>query len=355
MRVLSEGQSELLTEERRLLQELQAALVRFEAAAEDRSTLEHSIRQLDELFLLVVVGEFNSGKSTFINALLGSRILDEGVTPTTTRIQHLVYGKEVERAGGADGIDSVTAPVELLREVHIVDTPGTNALDRHHEALTQEFVPRSDLVLFVTSADRPFTESERAFMERIRGWGKKLVLVINKIDFLESEPERQEVLDFIAYNSQRLLGFVPEVFAVSSRRALAAKLGDGEGSLLEESRFGPLESYLVSTLDEQERVRLKFLNPLGVGQRLAGKYLEAADGRLALLTDDVKTLEDLERQLGLYQEDMAREFRFRLTDVDNILHEFEKRGLEFFDETFRLPRAIDLLNKVRSKPTSSVG
>ena len=70
-----------------------------------------------------------------------------------------------------------------------MDTPGTNAVLREHEALTREFVPRSDLVLFVTSADRPFTESERAFLEAIRDWGKKIVVVVNKIDILETEDD----------------------------------------------------------------------------------------------------------------------------------------------------------------------
>ena len=54
-------------------------------------------------------------------------------------------------------------------------------------------MPRSDLVLFVTSADRPFTETERAFLEQIRGWGKKIVVVINKIDILESDAQVEEV------------------------------------------------------------------------------------------------------------------------------------------------------------------
>jgi predicted GTPase len=49
----------------------------------------------------------------------------------------------------------------------IVDTPGTNAIVREHEALTSQFVPRSDLVLFITSADRPFTESEKIFLQHI--------------------------------------------------------------------------------------------------------------------------------------------------------------------------------------------
>ena len=83
----------------------------------------------------------------------------------------------------------VTAPVELLRDLNIVDTPGTNAIHREHERLTREFVPRADLVLFVTSADRPFTESERAFLESIRDWGKKIVVVVNKADIFETDGE----------------------------------------------------------------------------------------------------------------------------------------------------------------------
>src|SRR5215510_4340654 len=70
-RVLDKTQDELLAENRRLVSELQVALARFDASAEDQATLERSARQLDELFLLVVAGEFNAGKSAFINALLG--------------------------------------------------------------------------------------------------------------------------------------------------------------------------------------------------------------------------------------------------------------------------------------------
>ena len=64
-------------------------------------------------------------------------------------------------------------------------------------------MPRSDLVLFVTSADRPFSESERAFLEEIRDWGKKIVVVLNKIDLLEDEAQIHEVVRFISDNAQR--------------------------------------------------------------------------------------------------------------------------------------------------------
>jgi small GTP-binding protein len=347
-RILDSGQDELLAENRRLVADLQRVLARFDAADDDQATLQGSARQLDELFLLVVAGEFNAGKSAFINALLGSPVLEEGVTPTTTRIHLVRHGPAVEHAVAESGLDVVTAPVDLLYDVNIVDTPGTNAIQREHEAITREFVPRSDLVLFVTSADRPFTESERAFLQGIRDWGKKVVVVINKIDILETAEDVERVRAFVAEGAQTLLGFAPDLFPVAAKLALRAKTA-GDRELLARSRFEELERYLVSTLDEKERVRLKLLNPLGVADHLASRYLEVTDARLELLKEDFATLEDVERQLALYREDMGREFRFRLADVDNVLHEFENRGVAFFDDTMRLARVFDLVNKSRMK------
>ncbi len=347
-RILNRNQDELLAEIRRLVADLQQALARFDASAEDQATLKRSALQLDELFLLVVAGEFNAGKSAFINALLGSKVLEEGVTPTTTRIHVLRHGPAVDTVHVEQALDIVTAPVELLRDINIVDTPGTNAIHREHEAITREFVPRSDLVLFVTSADRPFTESERAFLQGIRDWGKKTVVVVNKIDILESPADVESILGFIAENARALLGFTPEIFPVASRLALRAKTS-GDAALLAQSRFEALEKFIVDTLDEKERVRLKLLNPQGVAEHLAKRYLEITDGRLTLLQEDFAAIEDIERQMALFKEDMQREFRFRLSDVDKILHEFENRGMAFFDDTMRLARVFDLINKSKMK------
>jgi small GTP-binding protein len=347
--ILTKRQEELLSDEQRWLSDLRVALARFDVADEDRATLDHSIAQLDELFLLVIVGEFNSGKSAFINALLGQPVLEEGVTPTTTRINLLKHGPTTDRVVAEASVDVVTSPVELLREINIVDTPGTNAIHRQHEAITQEFVPRSDMVLFVTSADRPFTESERAFLQRIRDWGKKVVVVVNKIDILETPEDVARIETFIADNARTLLGFTPEIFPVSARQALRAKVDSDGRELLARSRFEALERYIVATLDEKERIRLKLLNPLGVGTHLADRYLSAIEQRLGLLKDDFATIEDIEGQLTVYKEDMTRDFRFRLADVDNVLHEFESRGMEFFDETMRLVRVFDLINKSKLK------
>src|SRR6478735_12192529 len=230
-KLLSPEQDELLKDERRVLSRLRTALARFDAAPDQQAALDRSIEQLDELFLLVIVGEFNAGKSAFINAIVGSKVAEEGVTPTTAQINILQYGETPGRELREPSLLVVTAPVPLLRDLHIVDTPGTNAIIREHERITAEFVPRSDLVLFVTSVDRPFTETERAFLEQIRGWGKKIVIVINKIDILTEDGGRrtegggprtegggprteggpvEKVRAYVADNARRLLGLTPE-------------------------------------------------------------------------------------------------------------------------------------------------
>ena len=149
-RILDDVRANLRHEERRLLGELRVLVVRLDAPAENQKALARSIAQLDELFLLVVVGEFNAGKSTAINALLGEKVLEDGVTPTTSRIGLLRHGPGRGRAPSGGDFEVITLPLEILREINIVDTPGTNAVLRGHEALTREFVPRSDLVVFVT-------------------------------------------------------------------------------------------------------------------------------------------------------------------------------------------------------------
>ena len=166
MRILNEQQEILLKDERRLLNDLRVALVQTGTDPADQETLADSIQQLEEIFLLVIVGEFNAGKSAFINALLGQKLLTEGVTPTTTQINVLHYGENQERQVIHENLHVLTLPAPLLQEISIVDTPGTNAIIREHEQITSEFVPRSDLVLFITSSDRPFTESENAFLKQ---------------------------------------------------------------------------------------------------------------------------------------------------------------------------------------------
>jgi small GTP-binding protein len=344
--VLAEREQELRDQERELIERLETAIQRFEPkeGARDVEHLRDARDQLDGLFLLVVAGEFNSGKSTFINALLGERVLPEGVTPTTDRINLLHYGDEPGEQLLAEYVLERTYPADLLREISLVDTPGTNAIIRRHEELTRDFVPRSDLVLFVTSADRPFTESERAVLQEIREWGKKIVMVLNKIDIIPRSEEREEVESYVRRNAAALLGREPEVFSLSSKQALDARAGAGDEEAWQASGFEAMEEYLLKTLDQRERVRLKLLNPLMVGVRLATKHKDEAFQRLKLLADDVETIQNIDRQLAHFHEEMLTDFEPRLAALDVLLQGVERRGAAFFDEMIRIGRIRSLLD-----------
>jgi small GTP-binding protein len=342
---LSDREQDLRAREQELLGRLARALEAFgpDVQSTDLQRFREATEQLAGLFLLVIAGEFNSGKSSFINALLGERVLPEGVTPTTDRINLLHHGPAVTEHAVEAFLLERTHPAELLRELSVVDTPGTNAIIRRHEELTRDFIPRADLVLFVTSADRPFSESEREFLERIREWGKKIVFIVNKIDILASDAERNEVLTYVRDNAAGLLGETPQVFPVSARQAVQAR-GSGDTALWEQSGFDAVEEYLLKTLDQEERIRLKLLNPLNVGLRLAARYKEAAFERLKLLSQDIEALQSIDAQLALFHQDMLRDFEPRLARLDLLLNEMEGRGQRFFEETIRISRIRSLLD-----------
>lgn len=346
---LHERQQELLQEERRLASELQICLKGFAGADMQTETLRQVTSALEDLFLLVVVGEFNAGKSALLNTLLRYEVMEEGVLPTTSQIAILRYGEQHTVHERETHVEEITYPADFLHNISIVDTPGVNAILREHERLTEDFIPRSDLILFITSVDRPFTQSERLFLERIRSWGKKIIIVLNKIDLLRGKSDLAKLMQFIRENCKELLGFQPQVFPISALKARQAQdeTGSHAIALWEESRIGKLEEYLFKTLDAEERIRLKFLSPLGVMQRIHGQAKTAVEERGKLLAEDAHTVKTIEEQLEYYKEDMERNFEHRLGEIENIILDMHVRGDKFFDDTIRLGRVFDLIKSDR--------
>ncbi len=340
---LNEAQKRIWAEERAVLQRAVDVLSGWEAAPADLEHLRRALQQLDELFLLVVVGEFNSGKSALINALLGEAFLPEGPTPTTDRVYILAHGPAGATEFVQDDVRLMRFPAELLRQVRIVDTPGTNAVLRQHEAIARDFVPRSDLVLFVTSADRPFTESERAFLESIRQWGKKVVVVINKDDVLDGEAARREVETFVRSQVRRLLDFEPELFLVSAKAGLRAPDSPAaEG-------FRRFREHLRETLTQGHLVALKLRSPLGVAGKLTADYKATAAGRLQVLAEDGKTLRLAEQQWESYEAETRAEFERHRARIENDLLQMSLRGEAFLDDRMRLLKSEMLLHGERMR------
>ncbi len=352
MRLLTQNQNELVNKIRSLLVEFLSFGELNKISQQHLSLVKDHINQIDDLFLIVIVGEYNSGKSAFINALLGKNILETGVTPTTSNITIIRHGDDRLETNPSPGLSLITVPNSMLEDVSLVDTPGTNAILREHEALTTDFIPRSDLVLFITSADRPFTESERQFLEMIKDWGKKVVVIINKTDIINSGEELKQIVDFVLENSKKLLGVEPPIFTISAKDTLKRKIA-GEPT---EPDFQRVEDYIFQILNPSNQIILKLSNPLGVLSKLIAELQEKTNEKISLISNDVQLLGDLESQITLFREDMLRSFKFHYAEIDNSLLEFEKRGINFFENTFRIARIMDLINKdkIQSEYNSQV-
>jgi len=331
----------LLARGRRLLQALEPAL-RDAAADEDMlRRLAETSRDAEEGLLVVVVGEFNAGKSSVLNTLFGEGVLEEGPVPTTDAVTLVRYGERPETHRRGDGLVERTVPAPLLQGLTLVDTPGTNSIILAHQALTEDIVPRADLVLFVTSFDRPLSESERAFLDYVRGgWGRPLAVVLNKADLAASEADLEQVLSHVRSGFERLLGLSPRTFPVSARGAMAAKRAAAAGTpdpeRWEASGFPALEAFLTETLAGPERVALKLAAPLATADRALETLAQRVAQRRSVVAADAGALAAFEADLASEADALREDTARQLTEIDAALLELERRGLRFLDDTIRI-------------------
>lgn len=300
----------------------------------ERQVLVETRDHLEDAFLVVIAGEFNAGKSSLLNAIVGSEVMTEGATPTTDAVTMLRYAPQELAISERPGWVVRALPVPLLQRMSIVDTPGTNAVLRHHEVLTREIVPRADVVLFITSADRPFSETERAFLAMLKDWRRQVVIVVNKIDLL-NETEQTEVLTFVRDQAIALFGESPLVLPISVRRWRA---GDEVAS-----GFTVLWEYLNQRLDDRMRMRIRLESPLGISDQVVKQARQAIQTQRQSVNDDVQAVAYLQGQIQQFANDLRRDVKGHQAAVHAILSDTEVRGMRFFDEYIRFRHLHRLL------------
>src|SRR5213595_2362675 len=164
---------------------LQRALWLAERCADIETVqiLRARLTNLQAAALLVIVGEVKAGKSSFINALLRENVCEVAPGPCTVRIQELIHGAEYSVKTLGDHWQRVSLPKEVLREITMVDTPGTNSIVRDHQTITENYIPQSDLVVFIFSAVNPHTKSAWELLTLIsKQWHRKVVFVLQQAD-----------------------------------------------------------------------------------------------------------------------------------------------------------------------------
>ncbi len=234
---------------------------------------------LDRPLLVTVMGEFNAGKSTFVNALLGEEVAPMGIVPTTATINILKYGSErkgrvvylddtAREVAWADvpgllrGLDAAEAkrirwvevlyPLDTLQRVNVVDTPGLNSIHAEHEEVARRFIAEADAVIWLFSADQAAKATEGAALQQISSAGKKILGVLNKVD--RCSPE--ELAQIIAHVQAELGPRLETIVAVSAKQALTARRS-GDEALLAKSNYAALHKTLEERFFSRARALLK--------------------------------------------------------------------------------------------------
>lgn len=343
MQLLDKKYSDIILEEKLLLKSLEAEIK--ELSSEELLKKLLSVKEnLENLFSIVFIGEFSTGKSSIINALLGEEILTEGITPTTDEITILKYGD----AGGQearDGTRHIPLTQERLKGIYIVDTPGTNVTLEQHEKLTQDFIPRADIVFFTIGAERAVTGSEAKLIEFIKeDWLKNIVFLLNKTDIAKDSEELDNLIRHTKGELERNFNFEPHLIPISAKLARQARAGSDE-ALYQKSGFKELESYIFNTLGEEERIRMKIRSTSQFAVGLSSETEDALRVDIDKISHDEARLDEYETKLqGMRNEIVGNSGQFT-ERIRSRLLEFKTRGIEYIDDLIRFSNIFKLVSK----------
>jgi GTPase SAR1 family protein len=296
--------------------------------AEQLNTLKTLLRDISEPLLFVAVGEVKSGKSSLLNALFGDEFAKVDVLPATDRVYIFRYGQEEKTNEVSPQLTERFLPIPFLRDFSVVDTPGTNTMVKEHQMVTEDFMPRADIVLFVFSVANPWTQSNWDFLDFLqKTWLKNVVFVLQQIDL--REPTEIDVIHrHLQDTAMRRLGFVPPIFAVSARKALLARTsGADKEELWRESAFAALGEQINFIVTESSARMLKLRSTFQAGRVVLEELASEVGVLLGRISLDEAALNRLDSLLETRREQMRRQIGSLVRDIENAYDQTtEKRA-----------------------------
>lgn len=223
-------------------------------------TIDRLRRNVSEPFLFVVVGEVKAGKSSFVNALLEAEVCAADIEPCTDTIQQIVYANSQFVSQVEPSLRKIGLPIEILKDISIVDTPGTNTIVAEHQIITERYIPNSDLTFFVLFAKNPYQKSAWDFLDFVSmEWRKKVVFILQQADLLKPADLETNIERVRAYANQKQIKS-PIVFATSAEHEF-----NGEK---ETSGFAAVRNYIKEMVSSGEGYRIKLRSVSGTTQKI---------------------------------------------------------------------------------------
>jgi len=275
---------------------------------------------INEPFLFVVVGEVKAGKSSFINALLNANVCKVDAAPCTDVVQKLEYSKETTETSLCEFYKRIGVPADILKSIAIVDTPGTNTIIKHHQEITQKFVPNSDLVLFVFPAKNPHTQSAWDLLDYIsEEWKKKVVFILQQADLARPEELTINIEKVKEYAIKRGISS-PLVYSTSAVLELEGK---------ENSGFEEVRNFIHNTITGGKHLKLKLLSNLQTADQVITKSSLSLEELKTTLDKDLVFAAKIKQRLETGEKHSTYEIK---TLVDRLVANYDKISFEVKDE-----------------------
>ena len=294
-------------------------------------TISDLRNRINEPFMFVIVGEVKAGKSSFINALLGAEkeIAKVAPQPMTDTIQQIIYGEKEELISINPYLKKITQSIDILKEIAIVDTPGTNTIVEHHQEITERFIPASDLIVFVFEAKNPYRQSSWDFFDYIHTeWRKKIIFVLQQKDLVAPDALEVNTKGVVEYAQKKGIP-QPQVFVVSAKQEL-------EGQT-EESGFESVKNYIQDNITGGKAPILKLKNNIEISKNINERIYKGLLLRKKQWNADIEFREDIRHTLSKQEVRSNNQVDVLL---ENLLNAYDKiankkeeelqEGLSFF-------------------------
>jgi GTPase SAR1 family protein len=291
------------------------------------------LTDIREPLLFVVVGEVKAGKSSLLNALFGHEFARVDVLPATDRVYIFRYGTEEKSIEVSPQLTERYLPIDFLRDFNVVDTPGTNTMVAEHQKITETFVPRADLILFVFSVMNPWSQSAWDLLNFVqKKWLKNVVFVLQQAD-LRERSEIEVIHRHLQDTAIQKLGFAPPIFPVSARKALLSRTtGLDKEKLWEESQFAPLEEQINRMVTESGVRILKLQSTARTAGVILGEVTEEIRGCFDTILRDERQLARINEFLQARKDQTLRQVAGFLRGVEQACRECARQGTKLLEE-----------------------
>ena len=307
-------------------------------------SLHGLLTNIREPLLFVVVGEVKAGKSSLINALFGQEIARTDVLPATDRVCIYRYGREEKTIEISPRLIESHLPIEFLQNFNVVDTPGTNTMVAEHQTITENFVPRADLILFVFSVVNPWTQSAWEFLKFVqKKWLKNVVFVLQQAD-LRDQKEVEVIRRHLHESAMERLGISVPIFAVSARKALLSRTSAVDKERLwQESQFAGLEQQINLIVSEGSAAILKFRSANQAAQVVLGEVRKELEESMEVIGRDEKRLTRIQQFIATRQEQTSRQISGLLRDVEKVCRDCVNEGYRSLERRLSFFRTWKLI------------